>query len=168
MANRQLTERMRRTIELLPENDWKVSVAGIAAGYKPCYATTHLMRRMSDNIRAQELIAKIKADMEVKTAWNIAQLQEKYMDLANRCKEFSDRTNEKAALDSLTRIQGGFTDKVMTEHSFKGYLPSERTQEELVEASRKRIESKTSALDSGSDRDLEAKPETTQPITGRE
>lgn len=137
-----ITERMRRTVQLLPENDWSIVKAGLAAGYAASYVNSHLSRQISGNAVAQQLIAEIKAKMEVKTAWNLAQLQEEYVGLIGECKRTGDRTNLKGALDSLTRIQGGFTDKVISEHSFKGYMPSERTQEELVAASRKRITSK--------------------------
>lgn len=57
------------------------------------------------------------SEIQEKADWDLKKLQEEYRDLYEQCRDSNDRTHAKGCLDSLTRMLGGFSDKLITEHT---------------------------------------------------
>lgn len=85
--------------------------------------------------KVREAIRIINEKTKANNSLTIEYLKKRYLDLAERCVIAKDRTNEKGAYDSMTRMLGGFTDNL--NQKTEDITPlSEAESEALEQASR--------------------------------
>jgi hypothetical protein len=131
--------RRRELINMLPSHNWSIAKAGIKLGYKSSYAEHRLVEEcMKDVEFCKAMDAKRKEVVDL-AAWNIEELQRQYRKLLQECSEHGDRVTAKGVLDSLTRIQGGFADHLITEDINETKRMDDRERAELCEVVKLRL-----------------------------
>ncbi len=122
--------RRRELIDALPSHDWSIAKAGITIGYSESYAKTRLVQALKDDVEFCRAVEAKREEVAKLAPWNLEELQRQYRKLLRDCEEHSDRTNAKGVLDSLTRIQGGFTDRTQVEDVTEARRLTEKEAEE--------------------------------------
>ena len=84
--------------------------AVVKAGYKNGSTIRTQAHKLLKTQAVRDAIADINAHAKVSQSITLEWLKEQYVSLHNESLKASDRTNAKGALDSLTRMLGGFTD----------------------------------------------------------
>ena len=126
-------------LEYCKEGGKSWSKAMIKAGYSETYSVK-LGYRLLEKIEIKDAIALYSQEKQAKDAITLDYLKDKYLSLLDDCVVNNDRTNAKGVLDSLTRIAGGFNDKLAVSAD-KGQIPPECDVDDAVEQSRKRVAS---------------------------
>lgn len=88
------------------------------AGYSHNYAKSKcsgLWARAESEINKQA--AEYLKKQENKAKWDLEKISEEYRDLYNISRNRGDNSNAKGCLDSLTRMQGGFTDNIASKNT---------------------------------------------------
>ncbi len=106
----ELTTKQRLFVDALPNHNWDILNAGLAAGYTKMYAGNRLASEAKKGLLAKAIEAKI-TKVQSKSKVDLDTLAGRMDELYLMCVDVGDKTNAKGALDSLIRMQGGFIDR---------------------------------------------------------
>lgn len=126
-GNKPLSHRQDRLVQLLPEHNWNITKAGLAAGYKKSYVEGQLPNVVCANVCLKAAIEAKKQAFAEQSRITIEELEKRYDTMYRLCKD-KDRRCALSALDSLTRMRGGFYDR--SEHTVKAAGPALSPKEE--------------------------------------
>ena len=126
-TNKPLSDRQEKFCQIKANEDVSHSEAYRRAGYSPVGADRNSSRLMvKDDIKAR--IADIRAEKAVELAVTRELQTERYTDVARRCRDLGDITNEIRAYNGIDKLHGLAIDKTETTET----VP-EATAEQLEE-----------------------------------
>jgi len=110
---RPLTLRQRNLIDALPDCDWSIVKAGIAAGYSPAYAESTLARTVKSNAGLCKAIEAKRQSIQVKSRDDVELVQHTMRQvLDDPTSSFAQRAR---ASDILMRIAGAYSERRIIE-----------------------------------------------------
>jgi len=113
--NASIAFRRQDLVNALPHHGWNITKAALSLGYSRDYAVTKLPKLFKTDSNLSRMVEAKRREVDELAPWGLEDLCRQYRKLLASCDEAGDRTNAKGCLDSLTRIQGGFTDRQLTE-----------------------------------------------------
>lgn len=112
-------------------NGFNAYKATVKAGYKGNNATLRTIGSQNlTKLNIKTEIERRQAELALRTGYTTEKQVERYNDLYLVCREEHRLESARGCLDSITRMNGGFTDKLITEDHTKQVELDDKQQEE--------------------------------------
>ena len=130
--NKPLSYRRQALAEALPKFGWNVTQAALSVGYSPSYVDKTLPAILKRDAGFCREVEQKRREMQRESGWDREALEQRYRDLHDNCKSDQPAV-AKGSLDSLSRIQGLFMDKlVSTTEDVQPLTPDERSMLQAI------------------------------------
>ena len=128
IPNKPMPQSWDRVVDMLPTNDWNVTKAAYASKcFSESYVSTQLVPRLNRDPRFNKTIHKLKTKIQRKQGFDPERIKQEYVKQYDKADENGDISNAKGVLDSLSKINGMFIDKILTyTEEVKPMTPAER------------------------------------------